>query len=742
MTADRHVIWTRPALLAQVLAPRRDGLAMLALGVPSLDTGWQALRLEQHLAALAGVNRVEVDTSSRRIRLCLDPARTDLPRILHACERAGCAATPLARDTLDDADRRAADDALKRLLVGGICAMQAMMFALVLYLDLAEAVDATTVQLFRWLEMLAATPAIFYAGAPFFRHALRDLRAKRAGIDVPIALAVALIYLASTVNTLRGHGHIWFDSAAMLIFALLLGRYLELRARHRQQARVRAAEQAVPLAVTRCLAAGRRETVAVAELEPGDRIHVGEGAVVPVDGVLQSVRARLDTSLHSGESRPQTCLRGEAIAAGSVVLDGSLELEVTRTGAATSLARLQQLTRTARLRRSGTEAGPSGAVSAFIFGTVTLAALTLAFWLWRDPARAFDACVAVLVVSCPCAFALAAPATLTRAMTLLTRAGVRVIRPRALYALARVDRAVFDKTGTLTHPGIADFLPQPHASFGADDTLAAAVALARESRHPLARALARAHAGLDVPPVEEVRVESSRGISGTIAGRRLHLGRPRTTPCDDGESLWLEDANTVLARFTVHETLRSGVAHLLHALAADGMVPILASGDAPARVQALAGRLAIADWRARQSPTDKHAAIAALQREDHTVLMVGDGSNDAAALAAADVSASLVDATDLARQQADLLIEGRLDGLMLARRTARHAMRTLRWNRRWGLCWNLLAIPFAAAGLVPPWLAALGMSVSSLVVVLNVLRMQLPGEPAPAAQQPLRERLA
>ncbi len=743
MTSAAHAVWMRPSLRDQVLRPRRDGRADMVLAAPALATGWQALRLEQYLSAVAGVTRVDVNTPSRRIRLTFDPAGTDIPRILRACDHAGCAARPLARDALDDANRREADDALKRLLVAGIFAMQAMMFALVLYLDVVDPVDTTTVQLFRWLEMLSATPVVCYAGVPFYRHALADLRARLAGIDVPIALAVGLIFVASTVNTLRGHGEIWFDSASMLIFVLLLGRYLEQRARHRHQAAGSAADHAAPLTATRRRADGTPETVAVAELVPGDRIHVAEGSMVPVDGHLASATARLDTSLHSGESRPETRSRGDAVDAGSLALDGSLELVVTRAGAATSLARLHRLTRDAR-RRTAPETGDAPAVTGFIVGIVLLAALTLAFWLWKDPSRAFDAAVAVLVVACPCAFALAAPATLTRATELLARLGVRVTRPRALHALARVDRAIFDKTGTLTRPGVTRHALTPRDDISAHETLAAAVALARESSHPLARALADAHAGLDTPRVDDAGVVAGRGIRGTIHGHPFRLGRPHAAGAtDDGEALWLEDERGTLARFALAETLRPGAGRVLDDLDRDGIAVRILSGDAPARVETIAARLGITAWQARQSPQDKHRRVLDLQRRGHAVLVVGDGNNDAAALAAADVSASLVDATDLARQQADVLLEGTLDGLPVARRMARRARRTLHQNRAWGLAWNLVAVPFAAAGLVPPWLAALGMSASSLLVVLNVLRMQLPaGTSGTPGLRRLRERTA
>ncbi|HET8553605.1 MAG TPA: cation-translocating P-type ATPase, partial [Rhodanobacteraceae bacterium] len=702
-----HAVWLRPELARQVLRPRRDGKADLALKAPDLQTPYQALRLEQWLQALRGVFRVNVDIRARRIRATLLPDLVDIPRLLDACAKAGCPAEPLPHNQLDDDVRHEADDALRRLVVAGLFGMQAMMFAFVLYIGVVDAVDATTIQLFRWLGLLSATPVVGYAAVPFFRHALTDLRRGRAGIDAPIALAVLLIYLASLWATFTGHGETWFDSACMLIFVLLLGRYLELRARHQQQAFAQAGNDAMPLIATRRQADGKLEAVAIAELVVGDTVHVTEGGVVPVDGMLTTATARIDTSMHTGESHPQVCRRGDPVAAGSLVLGGSLELRVTRKGADGSIARLHELIRHTRRQHARMDDAACASVSWFIGGVLLLAMGTLAFWMWRDPARAMDATVAVLVVACPCAFALAAPATLTRAVGLLSRCGVFVVRPRALLALARVDRAIFDKTGTLTRPEVDARCTRTDARVSAAQATAWAVALARESSHPLACAMVRAHADLETAPVADVEVVAGHGIRGTVHGHALFLGRPPADSDlpDDGCQLCLADADGLLASFGQHESLRPDTHETLLALRDHGIHSELCSGDAHERVEAMARSLELSTWHARQTPEDKYRLIRRRQADGDTVLAVGDGVNDAAALAAADVSASLMTATDLARHQADVILGDRLHGLLQARRMALQVRRTLRQNRRWGLAWNAMAVPFAAAGLISPWLA-------------------------------------
>ncbi|HET6632880.1 MAG TPA: heavy metal translocating P-type ATPase [Rhodanobacteraceae bacterium] len=740
-----HAVWSRPQLAAQVLRRRRDGQAEVALRVPTLATPHQVLRLEQQLLAERGVARVAVDTLARRLRVRFDDTATPLPRLLAACDAAGCPAQPLAATSLDDARRREADESLRRLLVAGIFAMQAMMFALVLYLGVIDAVDTLTTRLFRWLGLLSAAPVIGYAAWPFFRRTLAGVRARRAGIDLPIALAIGLIYGASVLSAVRGGGEVYFDSVSMFVFVLLLGRHLELRARHRNGALGEAVADAAPLVAERRNADGALEPVAVSELLPGDRVHVAEGGVVPADGLLESANVQVDAALLSGESRACTLRRGQAVDAGSVVLDGPLELRVERTSADSAAGRLGALADAARRGRQAQGADDDPAATRFVLRVLTLAAATVAFWLWRDPARTFDAAVAVLVVACPCAFALAAPATMARAMAVLARRGVLVARPCALRALARVNHALLDKTGTLTEPTFNADRITSRRGLEPRQALRLAVALARESSHPAARAVARRAGGLELPQAREVEVVAGGGIRGRVDGRVLRLGRAgfACAAAADDEALWLADERGALARLPLQESLRPQAQMALSGLRDAGIAAQIASGDVPSRVRVLAARLGIDAWRARQSPADKLRQVRDAQAAGDCVLVVGDGSNDAAALAAADVSASLAGASELARAHADLLLNDGLGGLLLARQLAARAAQVLRQNRRWALAYNMAAIPFAALGFVPPWLAALGMSLSSLAVILNTLRIAAPlPAAAPPALPRLRERTA
>ncbi|HKR77322.1 MAG TPA: HAD-IC family P-type ATPase, partial [Rhodanobacter sp.] len=369
-------------------------------------------------------------------------------------------------------------------------------------------------------------------------------------------------------------------------------------------------------------------------------------------------------------------------------------------------------------------------IARFVARVLLLTALTALGWLLVDPACAFDAALAVLVVACPCAFALTAPAAFTRALTALARRGVLVTDSAALTRLARVDTALFDKTGTLGVPRLDFAAVEPLRGDSREEVLALAAALARESSHPLARALAdAAHPLGPVQQAVQVEAVAGAGLHGTLAGRELRLGRAdfalghALAPERQRDALLLADTDGAIAAFRLAERPRHDAQATLDALRTDGITPCIASGDAPERVAALASTLGITDWRARQSPDDKLARLHELRAQGHIVLAVGDGSNDAPILAGADVSAALAGGTGLAQAQADLLLmDDRLDGLARARAIAGEVQRIVAQGRRWSLVYNLCAVPFAAFGFVPPWLAGIGMSLSSLAVVLNALR--------------------
>lgn len=717
--------WQRPDLARHVVRSLASGQCEALLLIDGIRCAACVWLIERSLGAVTGVQSVQVNSIAQRARIVWDPQRTSLAVILRSLARTGYAALPLDAAALDDARRRESHSALKRLAVAGFGAMQAMMYASALYLGAGEAMDPPTRELMRWFGLLVATPVVFYSAQPFFQGAWRALRARTLGIDVPVALAIALVYGASLAQALRGGGEVYFDSVSMFVFFLLAGRYLEMRARHRAGNLADAMARLVPAFADRYCADGTLEHIGAAELLPGDRVHVAQGMRVPADGVLDCASCRVDEALLSGESVPLRKREGDALVGGSMVVEGPAILRVQRVGADTALAGIAALVARAQSERPRLARAGERAASGFVARTLALAVLCAVGWSFIDPARAFAATLAVLVVSCPCAFALAVPAAITRALAVLAANGVFVVRTDAIEHLALASHAVFDKTGTLTDARLE--LVGIDTAGDRDASLARAAALARGSRHPVAQALVRAAADLPVHTAEAIRTVEGGGLAGTIDGHRYRLGSPAFAlgaGHDDGDAVILAGDAGAIASFRLSEGLRSGAAAAVAALVAGGIEVEIVSGDAASKVAAVAQRLGIARWRSRQSPAAKLERLRELRAGGARVLAVGDGINDAPVLAGADVAVALASGAELAQAAGDVILDGgNLNALPEARAIARQTLAVLRQNQRWALAYNLAVVPLAALGLVAPWLAALGMSASSLAVVLNALRV-------------------
>jgi Cu2+-exporting ATPase len=729
-TSD-HAAWDRPALArlhVRHLAEDRAEVVVLVDGLRCTACAWL---IERALGATAGVIEVGVNTAARRVQLLFDPQRVRLSGLLDALARLGYAPHPLTGESIDSMRVRESRDALKRLVVAGLGAMQAMMYAVALYAGVFDGIDPAVRDGFRWLGFLVATPVVLYSARPFFNGALREWRARRLSMDTPVAMAIALIYAASLFETLRGGHEIYFDSVSMFVLFLLVGRTLEMRARHRAGDVVDALARLQPTLAERRAAepvnGTEFETVGVHELVSGDVVRVAAGAAIPADGVLVDRACRIDEALLSGESTARKRARGDAVIAGSIALDGPVLVEVRRIGADTVLAAIVRLVTRAASERPRLARLADARATRFIARVLVATTLVAAAWLLIDPARAFPAALAVLVVSCPCAFALAVPAALTRSVAVLARRGVLVVDPDALDALARADTIVFDKTGTLTEPGI-DLARSVAVRGSLDDALAHAAALEQGNNHPLARAVRDLVGSRTLPTTYDLRHVAGAGVEGTIAGMRWRFGRQgfsgggEVDPASD--MLVLADDHGEVARLAVSEVLRPGALALLDDLRGAAIDVEILSGDDDRRVAAIAVRLGVTRWQSRATPADKLERVRALQAAGRIVAMVGDGVNDAPVLAAADVALAAGEGAAIAHAASGILIgDGRLDAISEARAIATRTMRTLRQNFAIAFAYNLAAIPLAAIGWVPPWLAALGMSASSIVVILNSLRI-------------------
>jgi Cu2+-exporting ATPase len=681
-----------------------------------------ALEIERELRTLPGLAAVRVDPATAEARFSLVDPRAGLEAALAGIRRLGYRATPAGSEAA--AAERAAErrTALKRLAVAGFGMMQAMMFAFALYTADEFRMDPAIVSLMRYLSLVVTVPVVWYSGAPIFAAALNQLRTARPGMDVPVAFGIAVALLASVANTLADSGHVYFDAVTMFIFFLGTSRFVEMTSRHQVNTVTEAMAWLLPAQALR-IVAGRTEAVAPARLRPGDLLLVNRGDLVAADGAIESGDSVFEESMLTGESQPVARGPGARVAGGSVNLGASVRVRVTATGEATALAGVLRLLERSRLARPRLLTLADSAARWFAVVLLLLALATAAGWWFLDPSRLLPAVIAVLVVACPCALSLAAPTGMAMANACLARLGLLAVSATAVEQLARVDYLIVDKTGTLTAGR-----PRVTQLSGPPGSMALAAALERHSSHPLATAFRP----LEDPAVVAVGVVETPGVGlvGRLArdgdlpgGTELRLQAVRGNLVDDPD-LELLAGGEVLATFRIEDPLRPEVADAIAALGALGVEVEIASGDRPAVVGAVAAALGITRWQARLRPADKVARVEALQAAGRRVLMVGDGINDAPVLATANASVVMRSGSALAQTCGDLLMLDQAWGaLPAAIVVARQARLRLTQNLRWAVGYNLAAAPLAAAGLVAPWLAALGMSLSSVLVVLNARRI-------------------
>jgi P-type Cu2+ transporter len=715
--------WDRQDVMAayQRAVPGGCEVVLLTDGMRCAACAWL---IDRALAREPGVREVVANAVTGRIRLVWNPASSRLSTILQRLVSLGY--RPYLAGGRDEESARRAETRRWMLRVGlaGIATLQAMMFAEALYLDPLHQMPESTRDFFRWLTFLLATPVVFYAGFPFLAGAWRELSERRAGLDVLVSVATLLAWGASTLETLRGGAHVWFDAAVMFVFLLLAARMLELRARRVAMARVDALARAVPVLADRERADGALEAVAASQLAEGDVVRVAAGASVPADARLLESSAGFDESLLTGESRPVAHAPGDAVLAGSVPMDRTVRVSVTASGAATQLSALLRLVQRAQEHRPRVARAADRIASWFVLGLSAVTIATYIAWRSHDATRAFEVALALLVISCPCALALAVPAALAAAHSRLSRLGILVCRPDALETLARIDTCVFDKTGTLSDGSWRVRDVQAIGEVSPAEALGIAAALERGSQHPLANAF-RAHD--DGREATLAAQHAGLGIAARVDGRELRLGIATFAAgrADDG-ALWLGDGRAALARFEMEEEPRADAAPALEQLRSQGLALHLLSGDSADAVAHCVQALhdPFESHAARQLPQDKLARVRELQCLGHRVAMVGDGINDAPVLAGADVSIAVAGCAALAQRSADIvLLRPALGSIAAAIDTARLTRRIIRQNLAWAVGYNLVALPLAAAGLVVPWMAALAMVLSSLTVTLNALRL-------------------
>ncbi len=733
---------------------RDGGTAEVTLDIGGIYCSACVWLLENALRRLDAIDELSINPATRRAVIRWDAGALRFSELLGAIARIGFKPQPIVAGLGADANASEQRTALRRLVVAAAAGMQVMMFAVALYAGARFGIETHIEQFLRIVSLLVSIPIVFYSARPFFVGALRGIRTGSPGMDLPVAVAIAAAFLASVRATLLGTGEIYFDSVAMFVLFLSAARYLEMRTRHRADDYTQALARLLPETAT-CVRNGDPLVVTLDEVRVGDTVLLRPGEVVPADGRVLSGELAIDESLLTGESVTVVRKAGMDVIAGSINRMGTATVEVSRTGAATSLAEIGRLLDRAKADRPRIALLADRIASRFVLAVIAIASATGVAWLGIDPSRAFEVVLATLVVTCPCALALATPAALAAAASRLARNGFLLVKSRVLEVLTREPIIVFDKTGTLT-AGRPTIVETEVLAGGGDAARYLEIAAAIEtcSEHVLARAFSRFHRS-GAHETTTASAQPGCGVEAVVSGVRYRIGslryvaelgnsKPKSADADLDAltDVYLGDSSGILARFKIGDELRSDAAAAIAGLKRLGYGVMIASGDREAPVSAVAKALGIKDWHANLTPADKVELVSSLRERGMRVLMVGDGINDAPVLASADASIAVDAGTALARASADAIVLGRrLGSVVDAARLSIKTRQIIRQNVLWAIAYNLTAVPLAAFGALAPWMAAIGMSVSSLIVVANALRLQRP-EPTPLHDRRTRGRAA
>jgi Cu2+-exporting ATPase len=723
----------------QPFVQRQGELASTSLmieGISCAACGWL---IEKHLRGLDGITEASLNLSSHRLRVRWNDATLPLSELLAELRRIGYAAHPYQADQATERLAQENRRSMRQLGVTGLLWMQVMMATMATWPEFNIDLSPGMASILRWTALLLTTPIVFYCCTDFFKGALRDLRTRHLTMDVSVSLAIGGAYVAGIWSTVTGQGELYFDAVGMFALFLLAGRFLERRARERTAAATAQLVNLLPASCLKLAEDGQTVRILLSELQLGDEVLVHPGALIPADGRILSGQSSIDESVLTGEYLPQARSVGDAVTAGTLNVEGALTIEVKALGDNTRLSAIVGLLERAQSDKPRLAELADRVAQWFLLIVLLTAAVVGLVWWQIDPQRAFWIVLALLVATCPCALSLATPTALTTATGTLHKLGLLLTRGHVLEGLNHIDTVIFDKTGTLTEGRLTLREVRPLAELDASACLELAAALENRSEHPIARAFGRAPQAADT--VESI---PGLGLQGSVAGRTLRIGQPEfvaagyagtapAIPGGQGQWLLLGDTHGPLAWLVLNDRLREDAPELLHACQRRGWRTVLLSGDSSPMVGEIARQLGIEDAHGGMTPTDKLAHLQRLQAEGCRVLMLGDGVNDAPVLAAADISVAMGTATDLAKTSADaVLLSNRLSSLVQAFAVARRSRRIIIENLAWASLYNGLILPFAAIGWVTPLWAALGMSASSLLVVLNAMRLiRLPDQPPP-----------
>ncbi len=697
-----------------------DGVSSIDLIVQGAHCGGCMAKIERNMIALSGVRAARMNLSTMRLHVEWTGQETTPHTLIQTLTGLGYGAAPYAASEAQVQSENSLKSLLKALAVAGAAATNVMLLSIAVWSGGNEMTSATHTGL-HWISALIALPAVAYAGQPFFRSAWAALKNRHTNMDVPISLAVLLACALSLYETIHGNPDTYFDAALMLLFLLLIGRYLDARLRLKtgEAAQRLAAMQST--SATRIKSDGQLETVPAIQINPGDRLLIPVGQRIPVDATVLEGTSEIDNQIATGETTPELVSVGAMIYSGTVNLTAPLTVKAVARHEDSFLSEITRLVEVGEQSKSRFIKIADRAARAYVPVVHSLALMTFIGWLIAGAGLrpASLNAIAVLIITCPCALGLAVPAVQIVASGRLFARGIFMRSGDVLERLAKITHVVFDKTGTLTE-GKFTLINRDEIS---RENLAIAAALSARSRHPIAVSLHKIKSDIVIEAVEEI---AGQGLSGQMEGLKVSFGaRPDVENEETVQTVsWLSVEGRDPVRFVFSDKARKDAQETIRSLSAMGLTSELLSGDRPAVAQSLAKDLGITKAKGHVSPQDKQTQLLDYEAQGIRALMVGDGINDAPALAAAHVSASLAAASDISRAASDIILQGdELTGLPNAIRIARLAHRRMVENLSLAVIYNFIAVPLAVFGFVNPLIAALAMSGSSLIVTLNALRM-------------------
>jgi Cu2+-exporting ATPase len=697
-----------------------------------------ALTLEAALLNVKGVQGVQVSAASARASVTWSAAQTRPSSWLGAGLSQGYQLLPVDDAVSLESDRQQSRLALWRWLVAGFCMMQVMMYAAPTYFTQPGDVSPDIEKLLRWASWVLSLPVLLFSCQPFFSNAWRDLTRRSVSMDLPVAIGIVVTFVVSTLATFEPQSwwgrEVYFDSLTMFVFFLLTGRWLEQRLNSRTAGALGVLMQRLPVSVERQLADGESERVAIRRLGLGDVVRVLPGEAFPADGTVLAGDTFADEALLTGESKPVARDAGDSVLAGSYNVGNASLVRVDRLGVSTRYAQIVSLMERAALDKPRIAILADRVAKPFLVFVLLAAFAAAIFWWPTDPAMALMAAVAVLIVTCPCALSLATPTAMLTTAGWLARHGVLVRRLQAIEPLSDIDTVIFDKTGTLTDAAMCLKSVQTRSGVSSEEALQWAAGLADQSLHPVSRTLVFAAGSLATCRVKDVKEFAGLGLEGWLVSTPENIWGPLRlgsglfcrvdSNCDTGRSVFLADRHGWIATFELTEALRPDALKTVNDLLKTGLNVYMLSGDAKDAVEGIAQQLGIRQATGDCTPEDKLALMKALQAKGHKVLMVGDGLNDGPTLASANVSVAIGSAVPLAQAQSDFVIPGaQLSMLPEMLCHAKNTLRIVKQNLAWAALYNATCVPLAISGMLPAWLAGLGMALSSLLVMANAARL-------------------